>query len=197
VEDATPKLTILTGKLEGKSLPLKGPIVVGRQPGVKLRLSDVKVSREHSKIFEQGGEWFVVDLNSRNGTLVNDAPVTRRALHDGDEITIGETRMRFVLPKPAAPEVEVKTAAPQAEVIDLRKKPEAAPAGAISADMIEVKDRALQFSKKDGRKKPNALFDDLGQRPFFYQLGMFLVVIALSAAFVYAGLLLAGVIGGD
>ena len=95
--DATPKLTILTGKLEGKSLPLTGPVVVGRQPGVKLRLADVKVSREHSKIFQQGPDWFVVDLNSRNGTLVNDAIVTRHALHDGDEITIGETRMRFSL----------------------------------------------------------------------------------------------------
>ena len=84
------------------------------------------------------------------------------------------------------------------EVIDLTKAPEvrSAPAGALSMDEIVVKDRALQFSKHDGRKKPSALFDDMGQRTFLYQASMGLIVLALSVGFVMIGLFLAGVIGG-
>ena len=62
--------------------------------------------------------------------------------------------------------------------------------------MIEVKENALQFSKKAGRKRPNALFDDLAQRPFVYQLGAMIVVLLLAVGFIYLGLMLAGVIGG-
>ncbi len=84
------------------------------------------------------------------------------------------------------------------EVIDLTKAPEpsSAPAGALHMDEIVVKDRALQFSKHDGRKKPNALFDDMGQRTFLYQAAMGLIILTLSIGFVLLGLKLAGVIGG-
>jgi len=69
------------------------------------------------------------------------------------------------------------------EVIDLTQKPTAAPAGAISADEIVLKEKALQFSKIKGRKKANVLFDDVGQRSFLYQLVIALVAIGASIAF--------------
>lgn len=196
-----PRLVILDGKLAGRSVPLEGAVIIGRQEGVKIRLPDVKVSREHTKVFRQGDEWIVADLNSRNGTLVNDAPVTRRALHDGDELKIGETRMRFEAPVDA-PEIELPRAterkAEVKEVIDLRQRPPtqpAAPAGALRADQIEVKQRALQFSKVEGKKSRNPLFDDLGQRPLLYQLLMILVVLVVGIGFIYLGLALAGIVG--
>jgi pSer/pThr/pTyr-binding forkhead associated (FHA) protein len=37
----------------------------------------------------------VVDLGSTNGTLVNDSPVSERALEEGDRITIGRTVLEF------------------------------------------------------------------------------------------------------
>ena len=198
----TAKLRFLTGKLEGKAYPLAKPLVLGRAPGINGRIpEDVKVSREHSKVFLQGADYYIVDLNSRNGTKVNDATITRRLLSDGDEILIGETRFRFENPPPPPDPVEIKPKvkrAPVREVIDLTKAPEvrSAPAGALSMDEIVVKDRALQFSKHDGRKKPSALFDDMGQRTFLYQASMGLIVLALSVGFVMIGLFLAGVIGG-
>ena len=198
------KLRFLNGKLEGKAYPLSKPLVLGRGTGINGRIpGDNKVSREHSKVFQQGADYYIVDLNSSNGTQVNDAPVTRRILHDGDEILIGETRFRFENPPPPPDPVEVKPKpkvekTPMREVIDLTKAPEvkSAPAGALSMDEIVVKDRALQFSKQEGRKKPNALFDDMGQRPFLYQATMGLIVLVLSIGFVLIGLFLAGVIGG-
>lgn len=195
------KLRFLTGKLSGKAYPLTKTLVLGRAPNINGKIpGDAKVSREHSKIFKQGDDYCIVDLNSRNGTQVNDAPVTKRTLHDGDEVTIGETRFRFELPEPKIEEPVVKPRESQPafrEVIDLTAKPEvkSAPAGALRADEIVVKDDALQFSKVEGRKKPNALFDDLGQRSFFYQATMGLVILAASIGFLLLGLYLAGLFG--
>ncbi|MEN8150586.1 MAG: FHA domain-containing protein [Planctomycetota bacterium] len=203
---STAKLRFLTGKLEGKAYPLTKALILGRAPGIQGRIpEDSKVSREHAKVYPQGVDFYIVDLNSSNGTQVNDAPVTRRLLRDGDEVMIGETRFRFENPPeaqqaPAAPAKPAEKPKPvMREVIDLTKAPEpskSSPAGALSMDEIVVKDRALQFSKADGRKKPNALFDDMGQRPFLYQAAMGLLVLALSIGFVLIGLKLAGVIGG-
>jgi len=196
------KLRFLTGKLEGKAYPLTKALILGRGTGINGRIpGDSKVSREHSKVYPQGADYYIVDLNSSNGTQVNDAPVTRHLLHDGDEILIGETRFKFEDPPPPPDPVEVRPKVektPMREVIDLTKAPEvkSAPAGALSMEEIVVKDRALQFSKQDGRKKPNTLFDDMGQRPFLYQATMGLIVLALSIGFVLIGLFLAGVIGG-
>jgi predicted component of type VI protein secretion system len=208
VSNPTAKLRFLSGKLEGKAYPLTKALILGRAPGINGRIpNDSKVSREHAKIYPQGVDFYIVDLNSSNGTQVNDAPVTRRLLHDGDEVTIGETRFRFENPpevqkaaaEPAAPVEKPKPKPVTREVIDLTKAPEptkSSPAGALSMDEIVVKDRALQFSKEATRKKPNALLDDMGQRPFLYQAAMGLVVLALAIGFVGVGLKLAGVIGG-
>jgi pSer/pThr/pTyr-binding forkhead associated (FHA) protein len=155
------------------------------------------VSREHSKIFPQGADFYIVDLNSRNGTLVNDAPVTRRLLRDGDEILLGATRFRFELDvAEAKPEAE---GAPEAvkEVVDLSARSPATPAGAIRADEIVVKEKALQFSKQAGRKRPSLFFDDLGQKNLGYQILMFLVVAGACIAMLLIGLYLGGVIGAD
>ena len=137
------KLVVLAGKLEGKTFELGKRAVIGRHPEAQVRIPDVKVSREHSKLFLQGADYYIVDLNSRNGTQVNDAAITRRLLSDGDEILIGETRFRFENPPPPPDPVEIKPKvkrAPVREVIDLTKAPEvrSAPAGALSMDEIVV-----------------------------------------------------------
>ena len=63
------------------------------QDGVVL--SDPNVSRRHAEIFLLGGNWNVRDLNSTNGTLVNDIDVTEARLHNGDVLTIGLTNLEF------------------------------------------------------------------------------------------------------
>jgi hypothetical protein len=199
VNSGQAKIVVLDGKFSGKTFILEKPLILGRHPEIEGRIPDGKVSREHSKVFRQGGDYYIVDLNSRNGTLVNDAPITRRLLRNGDEITLGETRLRFELEvaEPPAPAVQEKKPAVR-EVIDLevKQKPPTAPAGALSADEIVVKDTALQFSKYVAGKKKNLLFDDLGQRSLLHQILMGLVVLLLAVGFLYVGLLLAGVVGG-
>ena len=195
------KLVVITGKLSGREYEIVRPIVIGRGEGLAIRPPDGKLSREHSKVFRQGEEYVIVDLNSSNGTMVNDAPITRRVLHHGDEILLGETRIRFDNPEAvvATPQPQVKAPAfRQVEDLNISSQPVASqgPAGAVSADQIVIKDRALQFSKQKGRKNPNVLLDDLGQSPFVHQLLMILVAVAVGGLCLFLGLYLAGVVGG-
>ena len=70
-------------------------LVVGRMPECDVALSDPNVSRRHAEVRRQGTGFVVVDLGSTNGTRVNGAQVKERLLNNGDEITVGATRLRF------------------------------------------------------------------------------------------------------
>lgn len=58
-------------------------------------LSDPNVSRRHAELSFDGANWTIRDLNSTNGTLVNDVDVAEARLHDGDVLTIGLTNLEF------------------------------------------------------------------------------------------------------
>ena len=88
------ELRILSGARAGQSEVFeKSTILVGRKPSNDLRFDlrgDLDVSGEHGQIREQGGQWFVVDNGSTNGTYVNGERVTDEALiKDGDIIAFG------------------------------------------------------------------------------------------------------------
>jgi len=68
---------------------------IGRASDNDLVVNDFGVSRHHAKVVVDNGECFVVDLNSRNGTRVNNVLVTRGTLKDGDEINLGKFSLRF------------------------------------------------------------------------------------------------------
>ena len=62
---------------------------VGRRGAASLAIEDESISRMHARLDQEGGELFVSDLKSRNGTLVNDEPVMREKLEPGDILTFG------------------------------------------------------------------------------------------------------------
>ena len=70
-------------------------LVVGRMPECDVALSDPNVSRRHAEVRRQGTGFVVVDLGSTNGTRVNGAQIKERLLNNGDEITVGATKLRF------------------------------------------------------------------------------------------------------
>jgi pSer/pThr/pTyr-binding forkhead associated (FHA) protein len=63
--------------------------VLGRQPDCDIPLDDPGVSREHAELSCEGTAWWVKDLGSRNGTFVNDAPVGRQRIAEGDVVRLG------------------------------------------------------------------------------------------------------------
>jgi chromosome segregation ATPase len=68
---------------------------VGRTPDNDLQIDAKFISRHHAVILAGPNQTIIEDLNSTNGILVNNRRVTRSALKDGDNVTIGRTRFRF------------------------------------------------------------------------------------------------------
>jgi len=74
------------------------PVVIGRLPDCDVVLNDPNVSRRHAQIARSGDDVVLDDLGSTNGTKVNGAPARSMNLIDGDEITIGASRLMFRAP---------------------------------------------------------------------------------------------------
>lgn len=72
---------------------------IGRMPDNDLVLNDSRASRHHCAITGTPAGFVLTDLQSTHGTTVNGERVTiARPLADGDEVIVGETRMRFTQP---------------------------------------------------------------------------------------------------
>ncbi len=83
------------GPEPGTVFPLQEVNSLGRAPSSTIRLSDPFVSAHHALITWREGHWWLEDLGSKNGTTLNDEPVTRPTVVDtGDLIGIGRVVLR-------------------------------------------------------------------------------------------------------
>jgi len=69
---------------------------VGRDVECQVCIGDLTVSREHARLLPGSEGWVVEDLQSGNGTFVNDERVRRQVLAGGDLVRVGECLFRFV-----------------------------------------------------------------------------------------------------
>jgi len=74
----------------------KERVTIGRKPGNDIPIDNLAISGEHAAITTLHNGSFVEDLGSTNGTLVNNQPITKHALHHGDEIEIGKYHLKYV-----------------------------------------------------------------------------------------------------
>ncbi|GAB4293597.1 MAG: hypothetical protein Kow0090_08000 [Myxococcota bacterium] len=94
-----PILTITAGPDAGKEITIEKEVFeIGRGTANDYVLHDLAVSRKHVKFVSQGETYQLVDMGSGNGSKVNGVRVQEIVLHDGDEIAIGNTVMRFEWP---------------------------------------------------------------------------------------------------
>ncbi len=91
-------LTFESGPFAGRMVALPSQMVnFGRAPDNDVVVGDPATSGHHGRIEVRGGYFWVSDLGSTNGTLVNGEPVIEKQLSDGDLIAIGQNTMRFTL----------------------------------------------------------------------------------------------------
>jgi len=69
------------------------PVLIGKSAKASISLDDPHVSHEHARVTLTTEGVLVEDLDSRNGTVVNDVPVTSLVLHQGAVITVGKTEL--------------------------------------------------------------------------------------------------------
>ncbi|WP_437318438.1 sigma 54-interacting transcriptional regulator [Sorangium sp. So ce385] len=95
-------LVVQGGSSSVLRLPRSGVVLLGRGPRADVRLRNTAASREHAKIVLLDGRAQLVDLGSRNGTLLNGVPVDgARPLGSGDVVSIGDTVVVMRCPRPA------------------------------------------------------------------------------------------------
>jgi two-component system cell cycle response regulator len=81
----------------GKRFPLaRNEIVLGRGADCDIQVDRDSVSRRHARVFRTGENWSVEDLQSTNGSYVNDVPVTKSVLRDADFLKIGAAIFKFL-----------------------------------------------------------------------------------------------------
>jgi diguanylate cyclase (GGDEF)-like protein len=86
-----------TGPGMGTRYPLADvPMVLGRGNDCDVRINDHSVSRRHARIQPGADGYYAVDLQSTNGTFVNDVPASICKLKDGDYLRVGNCIYRFL-----------------------------------------------------------------------------------------------------
>jgi diguanylate cyclase (GGDEF)-like protein len=86
-----------TGPGMGTRYPLAdSPMVLGRGNDCDIRINDHSVSRRHARIQPGADGYYAVDLQSTNGTFVNDVPASICKLKDGDYLRVGNCIYRFL-----------------------------------------------------------------------------------------------------
>ena len=72
------------------------PLVLGRGNDCDIRINDNSVSRRHARIQPGADGYYAIDLQSTNGTFVNNTPASMYKLRDGDYLRIGNCIYRFL-----------------------------------------------------------------------------------------------------
>ena len=89
-------VVVLNGELRGRDFRLvDGKNTIGTAADAEVVLTDPYLSSHHAVIRHENGEFTMVDLDSTNGTYVNDRKVSREDLIDNDKIRFGRTELKF------------------------------------------------------------------------------------------------------
>ena len=122
-----PRLAAIAGKLKGAVFPIpEAPLLIGRETAANLCIADPSVSRRHSQIEKDAGQFVITDLESLNGTFINDVPVKQRHLCHGDRVRIGDSQFLFLLhdgeasPASKSSEVRFEDRQPSGSTIQVR-----------------------------------------------------------------------------
>jgi pSer/pThr/pTyr-binding forkhead associated (FHA) protein len=126
-----PKLILKFEAAVLKEVPIGSqPVTIGRSPDNDIQIDNLAVSSHHAKVFMEEGKLVIEDLNSLNGTFVNNQKVQRVTLKQSDQVLIGKHHlvvdMGGDVSAPGIPETK-KVAAPKVEetmVLDTKKRKE-------------------------------------------------------------------------
>jgi pSer/pThr/pTyr-binding forkhead associated (FHA) protein len=92
------------GTLQQAYILAKSTCLIGRSPTTEIPIADETVSTVHARVWRKEGRWRLEDLNSRNGTFLNEIPVEKRmVLCEGDRIRVGRRILVFGCVTPGSP----------------------------------------------------------------------------------------------
>jgi len=96
-----PPLLSLERDVEGDPQPIRfrtTEVVIGRDPACDYTISNTTVSARHTRLAYRSGHWWVEDLQSTNGTYLNQEPVGEPiVITSGDRIRCGQVTLRLMI----------------------------------------------------------------------------------------------------
>jgi pSer/pThr/pTyr-binding forkhead associated (FHA) protein len=101
-KETVPSIEVLNGSAEGKKFYFTDEtteIVIGRDPECDFPINEHVISRKHARISKRWGGIGVRDLESKNGTFLNNRRIVEEYLHDGDRIALGTIVIMFRNPQ--------------------------------------------------------------------------------------------------
>jgi len=85
------KILIKFGDKELQTIESDKPeIIIGRNPGSDIQIDNLGVSDRHARIFSSEGQYQIEDLQSTNGTFVDEKQISQVAIDKNSQITIGK-----------------------------------------------------------------------------------------------------------
>lgn len=91
-------VVIIKGRPRGMEYAIdRDYAVIGRDNEAQIRLTDSLVSRQHAVIVFRDGNFQLRDLESTNGTQMNNVTIRQAELRHGDTFRVGDTVLQFVL----------------------------------------------------------------------------------------------------
>ena len=91
-------LVVLNGEQKGEDFRVRdGQNILGSSPDADIVIHDPTVTGKHASLRYKDGTFFLTDLDSSNGTFINDKsePIAREQLKDNDVVRVGETSLKF------------------------------------------------------------------------------------------------------
>lgn len=74
----------------------KERMTIGRRPSNDIHIDNLAVSGEHAVIIQMGNDFYIEDLESTNGTLVNEKPVKKHLLQHADVVAFGKYQLKYI-----------------------------------------------------------------------------------------------------
>jgi Nif-specific regulatory protein len=159
------KLIALSGPRAGETFPLvKDLIALGRDAGNDVVVDAEWISRRHCEIRKSDEGFTLVDLESHNGTAVNDVPIKERVLRSGDRVMLPGASFLFVGPEVDAPPAIELLDVPLPDRRTIRLRAEDAVylnPGRLPNDVLSTTLSFLQLLEGDDDTLPDKILDHL------------------------------------
>jgi pSer/pThr/pTyr-binding forkhead associated (FHA) protein len=116
----------------------KERMTIGRRPSNDIQIDNLAISGEHAVVVTILNDSFLEDLNSTNGTLVNNHPITKHFLKDGDVVELGKYKLKYIVDASSGDPSYKRSPERQAATSKPLPAPEpAAPAATVPAPAAE------------------------------------------------------------
>jgi pSer/pThr/pTyr-binding forkhead associated (FHA) protein len=134
-----------------KEIPLGSrPVTIGRAPDNEVAIDNLAMSNYHARIYGEAGRLVIEDLNSLNGTFVNDMRVERATLRDGDLVQVGKHHIQVDTQHDAALPVDGwrKAPAPKVDetmVLDTQERREMLRQAVVAGERTQISPKRLRL----------------------------------------------------